>query len=154
MPNPRTLSVHRLDPRAKLPSRSHDNAIGLDVHAFLLTESGRPTTRAIHQKGVTAVPTGLVVIPPPGHYIQCCSRSGLAQKGIIVANAPGIIDPDYSGELIILLFNGSWETHYVSHEHRIAQLVLAPIVGCDVTELSTLPSPQGRGAKGFGSTGL
>ena len=154
MPNPRTLQIYRKDPRAKLPIRSHDNAIGMDVHAFLLTESGRPTTRAIHQKGTTAVPTGLVVRPPPGHYIQCCSRSGLAQKGVFVANAPGIIDPDFTGELIILLFNGSWETHYITHEHRIAQLILCPIIGCDIVEIKDSPIPQGRGEAGFGSSGL
>jgi dUTP pyrophosphatase len=148
------MQVYKLDPRAKLPSRGHDNAIGLDVHALLITESGRPTTRAIAPNGVTAVPTGLAVIPPPGHYIQCCSRSGLAQKGIIVANAPGIIDPDYSGELIVLLANVGFQNHWIVHEHRIAQLILSPIVGCDVTVLEKPPIPSGRGDKGFGSTGL
>ena len=152
--NPRTLQVYKTDPRAKLPTRSHDNAIGIDVHAFLITESGRPTTRALPPRGVTTVPTGLVVVPPPGHYIQCCSRSGLAQKGIFVANAPGIIDPDFTGELIILLFNGSWETHYITHEHRIAQLILCPIIGCDIVEIKDLPIQQGRGEAGFGSSGL
>ena len=152
--NPRTLQVYKTDPRAKLPTRSHDNAIGIDVHAFLITESGRPTTRALPPRGVTTVPTGLVVVPPPGHYIQCCSRSGLAQKGIFVANAPGIIDPDFTGELIIILVNAGFENHWIVHEHRIAQLVLAPIVGCDVTIIEKLPTPQGRGSQGFGSTGL
>ena len=154
MANPRTIQAYRIDPRAKLPVRSHDNAVGIDVHAFLITESGRTTHRALAPRGVTPVPTGIVVIPPPGHYIQCCSRSGLAQKGIIVANAPGILDPDYSGELIVLLANVGFENHWVIHEHRIAQLILQPIVGCDVTMIDKLPTPQGRGDKGFGSTGL
>jgi len=154
MPNPRTISVFKLDPRAKLPTRGHDNAVGLDVHAFLITESGRSTTRAVAPNGVTGVPTGPVVIPPPGHYIQCCSRSGLATKGIIVANAPGILDPDYSGELIVLVANIGFQNHWIVHEHRIAQLILQPIVGCDVTVIDKLPAPHGRGDKGFGSSGL
>jgi dUTP pyrophosphatase len=149
-----TMGIFKKDKRARLPCRAHPESIGLDVYAFLLTESGRPTSRAIHQRGVTAVPTGLILRPPPGFYVQCCSRSGLATKGIFVANAPGIIDPDYSGELIILLFNGSFETFYIAHEHRIAQIILTPIPPlCALEELETQPIPVGRGEAGFGSTG-
>src|SRR5215472_13564179 len=110
------LRVYKKDPRAKLPVRSPESAIGLDVFAFLLTESGRPSSRAIHLKGVTSIPTGLIVQPPPGYFIQTCSRSGLAQRGVFVANSPGVIDPDYTGELFVLLFNGGYETQYVAHE--------------------------------------
>jgi dUTP pyrophosphatase len=149
-----TLRIFRSDKRARLPERAHPNSVGLDIFAFLLTESGRATTRAIHQRGVTAVPTGLILRPPAGFYVQCCSRSGLAAKGVFVANAPGIIDPDYTGELIVLLFNGSFETHYVAHEHRIAQIFLSPIPHCDLMELDERPAHQGRGEAGFGSTGL
>lgn len=147
-----SLFVHKLDERAKMPVRINDHAIGWDVFAFLLTESGRATSKAIHQKAVTAVPTGIVVHPSEGHYIQVHSRSGLAKKGVFVANAPGIIDPDYSGELIVLLFNGSFETHYVAHEHRIAQLILTPITHCQLE--AGEPKTFGRGDNGFGSTGL
>jgi dUTP pyrophosphatase len=148
------LYVHKLDERAKIPTRANEHAVGLDVFAFLLTESGRSTSRAIHQRGVTEVRTGLVVRPSLGYYIQVCSRSGLAKRGVVVATAPGIVDPDYSGELIIMLYNGGFETHYVSHEHRIAQLILAPIIRCNVVEEPKLPDPIGRGANGYGSTGL
>jgi dUTP pyrophosphatase len=149
-----TLSIFRKDKRARMPARANPNSVGLDVFAFLITESGRPTTRTIHQRGVTAVPTGLVLRPPSGHYVQCCSRAGLAAKGVFVANAPGIIDPDYSGELIILLFNGSFETHYVAHDHRIAQILLSPIPHCEIVELEKEPEHIGRGKDGLGSTGL
>jgi dUTP pyrophosphatase len=95
-----------------------------------------------------------VVRASDGHFVQICSRSGLAKNGIMVANAPGIIDPDYSGELIIMLYNGGFETHYVAHEHRIAQLILSPVVRCNIVEELTKPDPIGRGETGFGSTGL
>jgi dUTP pyrophosphatase len=149
-----SLYVHKLDPRARLPETTNKFAVGLDVFAFLLTESGRPTSRVIHQRGVTTVPTGIVVRPSEGHFIQVCSRSSLAKKGIMVATAPGIVDPDYSGELVILLFNGGFETHYVAHEHRIAQLLLTPITRCNIVEDADKPPPIGRGETGFGSTGL
>jgi dUTP pyrophosphatase len=70
-----------------------------------------------------------------------------------VANSPGIIDPDYTGELIILLANTSHETHYVAHHHRIAQLILCPIVDADCEEINEQPTQIGRGEAGFGSTG-
>jgi dUTP pyrophosphatase len=102
------------------------------------------------------IPTGLVLRPPEGYYIQVCSRSGLAQKSVFVANAPGIIDPDYTGELFVLLHNSGFETQWIEHEHRIAQVILTPIVWTkrEVRELKSPPSSNGRGEAGFGSTGL
>lgn len=154
-PDPiREFGVFRKDSAARLPLHSNDFAIGWDVFALLLSESGRPISKACHQRSVTPIPTGLVLCPPAGYYFQCCSRSGLAKGGVFVANAPGIIDPDYTGELIILLYNGSHETHYVAHGHRIAQLVLCPVVQTTLHELSEAPQAEGRGGAGFGSTGL
>ena len=83
------------------------------------------------------------------------SRSGLALKGIAVANAPGVVDAGFTGEIGVILENRS-KTPYVAHEgDRIAQLVpleLAPL------ELQAVPREKfdtdtARGANGFGSTG-
>jgi dUTP pyrophosphatase len=147
------MEIFRLDPRAALPTRAHSTDVGWDIRAHILSESGREITTAIHQKGVTAIPTGLVVKPPPGFFVQVCSRSGLAKHGLFVANAPGIVDPSYTGEIIVLLFNGSYETKYVSHGNRIAQLVLTPIVPAQVVELKERPTSTERGDAGFGSSG-
>ena len=130
------LEVSRLDPRAKLPAQYDETSVGLDVFAFLLTESGRATSRACHLKNVTEIPTGLRVRAPPGHFIQISSRLSLARKSIFVANAPAMLPPMVEVELTILLFNGSYETQYVAHEHRIAQLTLQPIVPTIVRDLS------------------
>ena len=135
------LHVTKIDDRAKMPEWANSSAVGLDVFAFLLTESGRATSRAIHQRGVTEVRTGLVVRPPLGHYIQVCSQLSLTRKGVFVANAPGIIDTHNPTELIILLYNGSFETHYVAHEHRIAKLILSPAIRCTVVE-DRVPPPE------------
>lgn len=152
----RKFHVFRRNSRAKMPIRAHDSDAGWDVFAHLVSESGKSLTKTLHQRNVTAIPTGLVVRPPEGFYFQVCSRSGLAQRSVFVANAPGIIDPSYTGELIILLYNGSFETQYVQDGHRIAQLVLAPIIPCTMQEIDAPPTPteEGRGDAGFGSTGL
>lgn len=149
----RVFSVFRKTTSAKLPLRAINSAVGWDVFADILSESGRPITKACHQRAVTPISTGLILRPPEGFYFQCCSRSGLASRGVFVANAPGIIDPDYTGELIILLYNGSFETQYVQHHHRVAQLILCPIVVSECVESLLSFEPSGRGEKGFGSTG-
>ena len=149
---PLHLKVFRTDPNAALPRKFHLSDVGYDICACLVSESNRPITKPLH-KGVTAVPTGLIVRPPPGHFVAVCSRSGLAAHGLFVANSPGIIDPSYSGELIILIFNGSHETKYVKHGDRIAQLVLLPAIYAEVSELKDRPKPLERGVAGFGSTG-
>lgn len=148
----RRLEVFRLDPNAALPRKFHSSDVGYDVCACLISETNRPQTKPLH-RGITPIPTGLVVRPPPGNFIACCSRSGLAVQGLFVANAPGIIDPTYTGELIILMFNGSHETKYVKHGDRIAQLVILPAVYAEIAELKDRPQPDGRGVAGFGSTG-
>lgn len=151
---PPQLEVFLKDPRAKLPRRANDGAIGFDVYAFLLSETGQPLTKAIGRTATVAIPTGLVLRPPKGYYVQCCSRSGLASHSLFVANSPGIIDPDYSGELFILLFNGGFETQYVKHEHRIAQLILTAEISVEILQIPNPPTPVGRGDAGFGSTGI
>lgn len=150
---PRSFSVFRRHSAAKLPVRANPQAVGWDVFALCISESGRPISRACHQRSVVPISTGLTVIPPAGYYFQCCSRSGLASRGVFVANSPGIIDPDYTGELIILLANVSHETHYVAHHHRIAQLTLHPIIDAEAEEIFEQPNAPGRGEAGFGSTG-
>lgn len=147
------LLIHRLHPEVKLPIRANEEAIGFDVYAFLLTESGRPSRRLISRMNTVAIPTGLVIRPPKGYYVQVCSRSGLAMKAVFVANAPGVIDPDYSGELMILLFNGGYEAFYVEHSFRIAQIILTQSSPCSILESSSPLVPHGRGTSGLGSTG-
>lgn len=152
-PSPqRKLRYHRLHPEAPLPFSAYERSAAYDLSAFLLSESGRPNTLLIPPRTSRLVPTGLVLLPPPGFFLMVCSRSGLATKSIFVSNAPGIIDPDYTGEIKVILFNGSHESFYVKHGDRIAQVVVTPFNQCGFEELKELPSTQ-RGDKGFGSTG-
>lgn len=136
------LGVTKLDPRARLPERYDDHSIGLDVFAFLLTESGRATSRALHIKGVSEIPTGIKVKPPVGYFIQISSRMSLAKRGIFVANAPAMIPQGFDSELTVLLFNGSWQTEYIAHEHRIAHITLHRIIPTAVRELLPSQHPE------------
>ena len=141
------LRVVRLRQDAVLPRPMSDEAAGMDLSAAL-DEPLRlaPGARA-------AVPTGLAMAIPAGYEGQVRPRSGLARRsGVTVLNAPGTIDADYRGEVLVLLVNLGAEEAVLEPGERIAQLVIAPVAAAVVEEAAELP-PSGRGAGGFGSTG-
>lgn len=165
----------RLHPEARLPLRATPGSIGLDLFAHLLTEHGAETKSMIPSRTVKAIPTGLAIEPPqqhlttqlgplaatsvavptPQYLVQVVSRSGMALRQTLwVANAPGIIDPDYRGELVVLLYNGSGhETQWIRHGDRIAQLILVRAEFAIPSIVDELGPTSERGAKGLGSTG-
>ncbi|MDX6647569.1 MAG: dUTP pyrophosphatase [Miltoncostaeaceae bacterium] len=143
------LPVRRLRADALLPRRAHPGDAGLDLFAAEPLELA-PGERA-------AVPTGLAIAVPDGHAGLVLPRSGLAREhGITVANAPGLIDQGYRGELMVLLVNLGSRPHRIEAGDRVAQLVVAPVsaaVPVEVSELPASPAAAARGAGGFGSTG-
>jgi dUTP pyrophosphatase len=143
----------RLHPEAKLPTRGSEESVGLDLYAFCLTETGRTKHVLIPPRNTVKVETRIAAVPPPKTFLTVCSRSGLAAShSIFAANAPGIIDPDFRGEICILLFNGGLTSYYVTHGDRVAQLVCFPALLPDVQEVTQINKTD-RGGKGFGSTG-
>lgn len=142
----------RRSPGAKLPYRGYDESVGLDLYAYLPRDGGRGGRSIIPPRTTKPIQTGIFVRPPPGHAVLVCSRSGMAKSSLFVANAPGVVDPDYRGEIIVLLYNGSHETYYVEHEQRIAQMLVVPVPLVEMVEVESFP-PTRRGEAGFGSTG-
>ncbi len=103
--------------------------------------------------GRASVPTGLSVAIPAGFEGQVRPRSGLAIKhGVTVVNAPGTIDSDYRGEILVALINLGREAFVITHAMRIAQLVIAPVARATLHEALSLDDTA-RGHGGFGSTG-
>ena len=99
------------------------------------------------------VPTGLAVAIPPGLCGLVLPRSGLAVKhGISCVNAPGLIDPNYRGELKVILINHGDEPWSADAGDRIAQLLLVAFAAPELTVVDALPDSE-RGAGGFGSSG-
>jgi len=131
-----------------LPAYATEGAAGLDLRAAVTGPLEVPPG------GRVAVPTGLVIELPDGHEGQVRPRSGLALRhGLTVANAPGTVDADYRGEVRVLLVNLGEEPVTVARGDRVAQLVVAPVTRVEVAESAAL-TPSGRGAGGFGSTGV
>lgn len=140
------LEVRRLDPTVPLPAFAHEGDAGLDLAANVDVEVA-PGARAM-------VPTGLAVAIPAGFAGLVLPRSGLASRhGLTMANAPGLIDAGYRGEVICAVVNLDRERPVkIGRGDRIAQLVIVPVAAVEVIEVAELP-PSGRGSGGFGSTG-
>ena len=146
------LRVQRLDHGRDLPLPRYETAgaAGLDLVAANPADAPvviEPLRRAL-------VPTGLAIQLEPGFEAQVRPRSGLAfRHGVTVLNAPGTIDADYRGEVQVLLVNLGQEPFTVTRGMRIAQLVVAPVMGVEPVEVEEIDGTA-RSAGGFGSTGL
>jgi dUTP pyrophosphatase len=140
------LAFQRLDPDAALPERAHPGDAGFDLRSIEDVEVG-PGERAV-------VRTGLAVAIPDGHAGLVLPRSGLASKhGLTLANAPGLIDSGYRGELICSVVNlDPHESVKIARGDRIAQLVVVEVPERRPGWVEQLP-PSSRGESGFGSTG-
>lgn len=134
------------NPDLPLPGRATPQAAGYDVRSAERDLVLKPNE-------TRAVATGLVIELPPGIECQVRPRSGLALRdGLIVPNAPGTVDPDYRGELKVILRNLSERPVVLDRGERIAQLVFARFETPRMVEVEAL-EPTDRGEGGFGSTG-
>ncbi len=138
-----SLRVKRLSPDATLPVRGSTGAVGYDLYSLhgCIILPGR--------RGV--VPTGISVELPSGCYGRIAPRSGLAVRHGIQVGA-GVVDPDYTGELKVVLFNHDSTPYAIKPGYRIAQLVLEKCLVPDVEEVTEVSETE-RGEGGFGSTG-
>jgi len=140
------LKFQILSDAATLPTRANEGDAGLDLYASEPAHIG-PGER-------WQVGTGIAVEIPEGHAGLVLPRSGLAKRhGISLANAPGLIDAGYRGELRVLLLNNDpAEIFRVEPGDRIAQLVITPVVVADPVAADSLSGSE-RGEGGFGSSG-
>jgi len=137
------LRVKKLVQDAIVPTRGSGGAVGYDLYSVdevVLSPSQRSLVG-------TGVPVVLSIIV----FGRVAPRSGLTVKHGIHVGA-GVIDPDYTGEIKVALFNLGDVPFEIKKGDRIAQLVLERCETPDVHEIDTLDE-TGRGAGGFGSTG-
>jgi dUTP pyrophosphatase len=143
------IAIRRLDHARglDLPAYASDGAAGMDLPAAVADELVlAPGARAL-------VPTGFALQLPDGFEGQVRPRSGLAARhGISIVNAPGTVDADYRGEIMVCLINLGDAPFTINRGDRIAQLVVAPVTKATLEECSDLED-SARGTGGFGSTG-
>lgn len=136
----------RLDSGLPLPRYAHEGDAGLDLYA-----SSDLTIAPGHRE---LVGTGIAVAIPEGHAGFVQPRSGAALRhGLAFVNSPGLIDSHYRGEIKVIAVNLDPKIPIeIRRGDRIAQLVVQPIVQCEVIAVDELASTA-RGEGGFGSTG-
>ena len=134
------LKFVKLFSNIKTPTKSTKFAVGLDIYSS--------TDYIISAKDQATIPTGLRIQVPPGHYGHLCSKSGLAMQHHIHLGA-GIIDPNYTGEVKVLLLNLGHKPFQVSSRDAIAQLILEKVSAPILHRVDILPSTN-RGDRGCG----
>ena len=138
-----TLGIKKLSFDALLPTRGSISSVGYDLYSNC--DGVIPTSERM------LVSTGISVVLPNGVYGRVAPRSGLAVKHGIQVGA-GVIDPDYTGEVKVVLFNPGEKDFEVKKGDRIAQLVLEKCETPLIEEISIVEDTE-RGSGGFGSTG-
>ncbi|MCH7533540.1 MAG: dUTP diphosphatase [Gemmatimonadetes bacterium] len=134
------------NPDLPLPCRGTPQAAGYDIRSA--------EDEVVLQPGeIRLVSTGLVIELPELMECQVRPRSGLALKhGITLPNSPGTIDPDYRGEIRVIMQNLGPQAVTLRRGERIAQLVFSRFEAPQVVEVDELSETE-RGEGGFGSTG-
>jgi dUTP pyrophosphatase len=140
-----TLKVQKLVPNAVIPTRGTPGAAGYDLYstdAFIIMPGHR-----------VVIPTGLAIQLPTGTYGRIAPRSGLAVKHGVDVLA-GVVDPDYTGELKVVLVNTDLRRAFMIRPgYRIAQLILENYSTAEIEETPYVEQTE-RGEEGFGSTGV
>ena len=141
----KNIQIKLLISDAKIPQKQHSSDIGYDLSS--IEEVKLPS------KEVTLVHTGISISLPEGIAGFVLPRSGLATKHqITLINSPGLIDPGYTGEILVPLINHSNSDYLVDKHDRIAQLVLLSEEHVSFEVVDVLDDSK-RSEKGFGSTG-
>ena len=133
-----------MHPDAQLPSKGSDGAAAYDLYSM--------ENVYIPPGEIAIVNTGIAMQIPKGWKGEIYSRSGMAAKGILVANSPGKIDSDYRGEVNVILYNSRNELVGIQSKDRIAQFEINPTHDIEWVKATDLELTS-RGDKGFGSTG-
>lgn len=162
------LRVKKLynDNSVKMPERANPTDSGADVFVHKFISGFFNDIRRLEEDDLSnkdeivlltndrvIIGTGIAATCEAGYEIQVRPRSGnSAKKGLIVTNTPGTIDESYRGEICIIISNIGHQSQTIKIGDKIAQLVVCPVVLCDIEEVDDL-NETARGSGGFGHTG-
>ena len=139
-----SLNIIKRHPDAVIPTQGSKHAAGFDLYSI--------QDITIPPNHVGIVDTGISTIFPPQTYGRIASRSGLSAKHSIEVGG-GVIDPDYTGNIKVILYNFGSTSFDIKPKDRIAQLIIEKYLAPPITVSTNLPKSE-RAEKGFGSTGL
>ena len=141
------LKIKLIRPEAQIPRHATDGAAGYDLAAAI------SAPMVVSRGEIVVIPTGVAIALEPGYVALVFGRSGLGFKhGIVPANAVGVIDSDYRGEISVALTCQLEVSYTVQPGERVAQLLVLPVTTPQL-ELCQELDQTVRGVGGFGSTG-
>ena len=162
------IKAKRLSDTAKLPTYGSEKAACCDLYCDLRVDkcidlnpanvdfkhmeySGDCFDRVhIAPHETIKLPTGWAFQPSEGYMLQILQRSGLASKGLIPLG--GILDEDYTGEVIVIMLNTTDKYLSINNGDRIAQMAIRPYYQGEFELVDELDETE-RGDGAFGSTG-
>ena len=143
LPTSQPLQIIKKHPDAIVPSKGSERAAGFDLYSI--------ESITIPPQHIGVVNTGIAAVFPPNTYGRVASRSGLAVQHAIEVGG-GVIDPDYTGPIKVILHNFGYHPFTINPNDRIAQLVVEKYLSPPVKVKDMTPITA-RAEKGFGSTG-
>ena len=129
------LPFVKMSTNAVTPTRATEGSVGLDFYS--------PANYIIPPHSQLLIPTPIKLRIPLGHYGRLASKSGLAILHQLHVGA-GVIDPDYTGEIMVLLINTASHVHPIVKGDPIAQLILEKVSIPILKEVKE-PPPTTRG---------
>ena len=141
----KNIQIKLLTEDAIIPKKQHELDIGYDLHSSVDIK--------LASKKVTLVKTSISISLPKDVGGFVLPRSGLSSNHLItLINSPGLIDPGYTGELIVPLINHGEKNYKIKRGDRIAQLVFINVQNIEFEVVNNHIDSE-RSDKGFGSTG-
>lgn len=146
------LKIVKLDENATIPKKANEFAVGFDL---FLSEP-----KAVLPNTIAKLRTGIGALAPPGTYLRITGRSGMTSLGFLVQT--GVIDPDYTGEILVVMHNATTEPAFFPKGTKIAQMIPETYSqNCQLILVDEIcfaacaaVSPNARGNRGFGSSGF
>lgn len=136
-----TVEFVLIDESARKPCKGTKESVGFDVYS--------PIDITLGAKQVSKIPLRLKLVLPPWLWVQILDRSSMGKNGLTVFG--GVIDPDYSGEISVMIYNTNDYEYHVSKGDRVAQMVFHYAITPNMINQEIVYKVRNEG--GFGSTG-
>lgn len=161
----------QLDPGATIPTRAHETDVGYDVKAlrtvavchngdeYPFNTPDEINLIYLSRRSIQylKIDTGIHITPPAGFYFELVPNSRLAKTPFHYGNSIGVIDPDYTGSIKVILRNTGSDFYVFAHADKVlpgnvvGQLILRPMLTTTFQQVDHL-TPTDRADGGFGST--
>lgn len=147
------LKVEKMYDDVIMPEYMQDGDVGLDIHSYLCDESGEPVKSIkLWPNSSAKINTGLKFCIPQGYFLELHLRSSAGvKKDLRLKNTVGIIDTNFSHEILMFVKNEGNEPVEILNGERIAQIILRKAEEVEVVQVDKVEQTE-RGA-GFGSSG-